>query len=75
MHTIGLLSHTGGIGKAVLSTLLPAHKAGQVKLVVFHRSSSDLTAIPADVEKREIDLEKPDTAKLEEQVKGINVFM
>ncbi|ORY29160.1 hypothetical protein BCR39DRAFT_454166, partial [Naematelia encephala] len=74
-HTIGLLGHTGGIGKAIFSTLLPAVEEGKVKLVVFHRASSDVSNVPSTIEKREIDLENPDADKLAQQVKGIHTFI
>jgi hypothetical protein len=73
--TVGLISFTGRIGKHIYNTLLGAHQAGQVKFIVLHRPSSDISGIPSGVETRTIDLEKSGEEELKAATKGINILM
>jgi hypothetical protein len=75
LTTIGLISHTGRISSHIYNPLVKAQEAGQVRLVVLHRSSSDISNIPKDMETRVLDLEKEDAGEMGRAIKGINVLM
>jgi hypothetical protein len=75
MTTVGLINHNGQLGSAVMSALAPHAQKGDIKLVVLHRPSSDLSKVPHGVETRVLDLEKGDKAELKEAVKGLNIVM
>ena len=75
MLTIALLGHTGNLGSPIFADLIKAHQSGQIKLIVIHRASSDLTSVPADVEKRQIYLESGHLEHNQATIKGINVVM
>ena len=74
MLTIGIMGHNGRIGAALSALLVKAHQAARIKLVVLHRSSSDISKIPSGIEKRVIDLEG-DVGSLRPAFSGINVMM
>ena len=74
---IGLYNHNGMVGSQIFKHLLPRAQQGMIKLVVLHRPNSNTSTIPEElnVEKRMVDLEKPDKALNETSVKGIQVVM
>jgi len=71
--TIAIIGHNGNVGKKVLPHLIKAHEAGQVKLVVLHRTSSAIDNIPSTVEKRV--MTGIDSISLKEVVKGVNILL
>ena len=71
--TIALMGHNGQVGKALLETLVPMHKK-TIALVVLHRASSDLSTVPAGVEKRVIDLDKGAEANAA-AVRGLDIVL
>ncbi|KAK4502304.1 hypothetical protein PRZ48_005729 [Zasmidium cellare] len=76
VHTVGIVGVTGNVGKPTTKYLIQAASEGKIKLVIFHREGSKLDGIEAskNVEQRPINFEDP-VEKLEEAVKGINVFI
>jgi hypothetical protein len=71
---VGLLNHSGTVGKNLLETFAALNKSGEVKFVVFYRPGST-SPIPDGVEKRELDLEKGDVINLAKTVSDIEYFM
>ena len=74
-HVVALQGHTGLTGTAAFKALLVQHDAGRLTLVVIHRPGSDTSMVPSTVETRELDLSKPDEAKIRAAVKGLSVYM
>jgi len=74
MHTVGILGHNGLVGAALIPSLVKAHQANQLKLVVLHRATSDVSKIPSGIEKRVIDLAAGVDA-IKSVVKGINILL
>lgn len=75
INTVGVLGHTGRVGSQLVKNLIEYHQQGKVKLVVLHRPSSDISALPEGVETRVIELAKDEPEKHLEAVKGLNVVM
>ena len=75
MHTVGVIGHNGNLGRAALIPLLGLHDSQKIKLVIFHRPSSNLSSIPAEVEKRVLDLDSKDSTAIKSAIKGINIIM
>ena len=75
MHTVGLLAHNGHLGGSILPHLISAHHSGLINLIILHRASSDLTTVPADIEKREITLDEAHIDSIKSAVAGINIVM
>ncbi|KAF2163815.1 hypothetical protein M409DRAFT_57292 [Zasmidium cellare ATCC 36951] len=75
MHTVGILGINGNLGKPTAQHLVKAAEQDKIKLVIFHREGKAGDFKPGkNVELRVIDLDGP-TDKLEEAVKGVNVFV
>lgn len=75
MHTVGVIGHSGNLGKAALVPLLGLHNSQKIKLVILHRPSSDLSTLPVGIEKRVLDLESQDSTNIKYAVKGIHIIM
>lgn len=75
VNTVGLIGHNGLVGKPTLASLAKLHQEGSIKLVVLHRSGSDIALIPAGVEARAIDFEAEDGASFDKPVQGINILL
>ncbi|CAD6573784.1 MAG: hypothetical protein TREMPRED_000909 [Tremellales sp. Tagirdzhanova-0007] len=75
MHTVGVIGHNGNLGRAALIPLLGLHDSQKIKLVIFHRPSSNLSSIPAEVEKRVLDLDSKDSTAIKSAIKGINIII
>ena len=73
--TVGLLGHTGLVGKKLLPELAALHAEGKIALTVLHRSSSDLSAIPEGVAARVLDLTAADGPEYDKSVEGLQVIM
>lgn len=75
MHTVGIFGINGNLGKPTAQLLVEAAEQGKIRLIIFHREGK-----PGDfkssknVELRVLDLDGP-TQKVEEAVKGVNVFV
>ena len=63
------------MGSALLPSLVTAHRAKQLRLVLLHRSGSDTSTFPDDVEKRVIDLEGGEVKAIREKLEGLEVIM
>lgn len=74
-HTVGILGINGNLGSHLFRHLVAAHDAGKLEVVVLHRPSSDLSAVPHGIEKRVLDLEKANKAEVQSAVKGLNIVM
>ncbi|ODN73180.1 hypothetical protein L202_07741 [Cryptococcus amylolentus CBS 6039] len=73
--TVGLLGPTGTVGGALFKSLYEAHKKGDVKLVVLHRSGSDTSKLPSDVDKRVVDLEESKVDAIKDATKDFEVVI
>jgi hypothetical protein len=71
---VGLLNHSGLVGKNLLEAFVPLNQAGEIKLVVLHRPDS-ASPIPDGVEKRVLDLEKGDANDLAKTVSDIEFLV
>ncbi|GFZ49149.1 hypothetical protein JCM24511_06899 [Saitozyma sp. JCM 24511] len=69
---VGLIGHNGRVGSAVLTALL---KRNDLRVVVLHRPESDVTSIPAGMEKRVLDLEKGSPGEIEKAIEGLQVVI
>lgn len=74
---VGLLSHNGLVGSFLLKYLLPAHQEGTINLVILHRSTTDLSTLPKDLETRLVDLSEGQDAKVvnEKAVNGLGIVI
>ncbi|WVR03101.1 hypothetical protein IAU60_000091 [Kwoniella sp. DSM 27419] len=73
--TVGLLSHSGLVGKYFLHYLYEAQNAGSIRVVVLHRDGSDLSAVPHDVETRIVQLDKAGISKTAKAVGDLDVVV
>jgi hypothetical protein len=73
-HVVGLQGHTGRVGAGALQYLLKAHMADEIKLIIVHRPGSDVSMIPAGVEKRELDLANASEEEIKAAVSGLQVY-
>ncbi|WVQ74179.1 hypothetical protein IAR50_003773 [Cryptococcus sp. DSM 104548] len=73
--TVGLLAHTGTVGAALFTPLYEAHKRGDVKLVILHRPSSDVSKVPAGVDKRIVELEESKVDAIRGATKDLEVVI
>lgn len=73
MHTVAQLAPNGGVGSAVLPHLVRAHQDGKIKLVLLHRPGRPPKDVPDGIELRELDIS--DYSKLDDAVKGVEVFL
>lgn len=75
MHTVGILGINGNVGKPTTKLLVKAAEQDKIKLIILHREGKPGDFKPGkNVELRVIDLEGPEQ-KIEEAVKGVNVFV
>ena len=76
VHTVGIIGVNGNVGAPTAKALAKIAEAGKVKLVIFHRESSDLSAFQKgdNVEFCVLDMTAA-PEKIGELVKGVNVFM
>lgn len=73
--TVGLIGHNGLVGASVLKQLSTLQTAGQIHLVVLHRAGSSTSTIPAEAEKRVVDLKAADGDAFDEAVRGLEVLV
>ncbi|WVQ74178.1 hypothetical protein IAR50_003772 [Cryptococcus sp. DSM 104548] len=73
--TVGLLGHTGTVGSALFTPLYEAHKKGDLKLVILHRPSSDISKVPSDVDKRVVELEESKVDAIKDATKDLEVVI
>ena len=75
-HTVAIYGANGLVGGATAKKLAQSAKDGIIHLVIAHRSGSPPKGLEAgsNIEFRELNLDDP-ASKIEEAVKGINVFM
>ena len=76
VHTVGIVGINGNVGAPTVRALSKTAEEGKIKLVLFHRATSKLDGLEEgpNVEFRILDFDGP-VQKLEEAVKGINVFV
>ncbi|OWZ74143.1 hypothetical protein AYX14_00364 [Cryptococcus neoformans] len=74
---VALIGHNGTVGNNLLPYLVEAHKKGSIKLVILHRSSSDLSKVPSDagIEKRIVELEDGKIDSIKAAVKDLEVVI
>jgi aspartate-semialdehyde dehydrogenase len=78
MHTVALYGVTGNVGKVLFPILLRPQAEGKIKLVVLHRSATDLSTITdiTAAETREVNVEEgTDIKLLADKVKDVSVLM
>lgn len=76
VHTVGIVGISGNVGAPTVRLLAESAKKGEIKLVILYREGSlskDLSDLK-NTETRVINFEDP-PQKLDQAVKGINVFM
>lgn len=73
--TVGLLGHTGLVGKKLLPELAALHAVGKIALTVLHRPSSDLSPVPKGVPTRVLDLTAADGPAYDKSVEGLQVIL
>lgn len=75
MHTVGIVGINGNLGRPTTQLLVKAAEQDKIHLIVFHREgkAGDFKS-GKNVELRVIDLDGP-TQKIEEAVKGVNIFV
>ncbi|KAL1406660.1 hypothetical protein Q8F55_008366 [Vanrija albida] len=74
-RTVALLGATGTLGANLLTALAAAHAAGNLRLVVLHRASSDVSAVPAGVEKRVLDPGSASEGEIHSALSGVEVLV
>lgn len=72
---VGIIGHNGLVGSKLLQQFSDLQSAGKVKLVVLHRPTSSTSTIPADVEKRVLDLSAQDGPDFDAAVAGLDVIV
>lgn len=72
---IGLLGHNGLVGAPLLKALVAFQEEGKAKVIVIHRPNSKTDSIPSNVEKRTLDLSKPDSEDSDAAVKDLHVVI
>ncbi|WVQ98679.1 hypothetical protein IAU59_005810 [Kwoniella sp. CBS 9459] len=72
---VALLGYSGTVGSSLLPELLEQNKQGNIKLVVLYREGSDVSKIPSDVEKREVQLDEAGLEKNKKAVEGVEVVV
>lgn len=75
VNTVALLSVTGLIGSNLLTALTKAHTEGKIKLIVLHRPSSNVALVPAEVEKRVIDIASASEKEVHAALDGVDILM
>lgn len=58
-NTVALISVTGILGAALFNVLSALHSEDKLKLIVVHRATSKLPALPKGVEARTLDVNEP----------------
>ncbi|ORY26970.1 hypothetical protein BCR39DRAFT_599556 [Naematelia encephala] len=71
-HTVGLIGHTGNIGKQILKHLIKPYEDGKLNIIILHRAGSDLSSVPKGIETRQVDISKPVDVAL---LVGINTLV
>lgn len=77
VHTVGILGVTGNVGAPTVQRLIGEAKEGKIKLVIFHRASTNLSGLSIDgnnVELRTLDYEDS-VENISKAVRGIHVLM
>ena len=76
VHTVGIVGVTGNVGAPTVRALIKAAEEGKIKLVIFHRASTNLAGLNkgSNVEFRILNFDDV-PATLEAAVKDVNVFV
>lgn len=76
VHTVGITGVNGNVGAAALPGLVKAAREENIKLIIFHREGSSVTGASQEknIELRVLQFEDP-AEKIEQAIKGVNVFM
>lgn len=73
--TVALLTATGLLGTQLAKTLGAQDAASKIKLVVLHRPSSDLSALPASTERRPLDIETATAEDVATALQGVDILV
>ncbi|WVF72249.1 hypothetical protein IAT40_007061 [Kwoniella sp. CBS 6097] len=69
------LGYTGTVGSHLLAELIEQNKQGNIKLIVLYREGSDLSKIPSNVERREVQLDEAGLEKNKKAIEGVEVVV